>query len=153
MNAILNRHHTRALTAFQNAVQGAEEKLSSVSTTNAIDKAKVLIDLAELHLLANETSKAEVSLTEALNSFYASNDYDVRESLIYVAYILKTLSGIHTCKGRTKEAKDEYADALIWEGELEKLNMMDKESYTLDPKQIRRPVKIIRSSFMGITFA
>lgn len=117
----VNIHRQKALDAFQEAVQIAEKRLANIHPLNSIDKAKILIELAELHLLSNEAAKAEEELTKAFDLFCGYVNEDARVYVAYMVYILKTLSGIHECMGRRQEAKTEHRDALIWE---EKLNML-----------------------------
>ena len=114
-------HRERACDAFREAIELAETKLKVGLTTDDIQIAKVMIELAELHLLANETGKAEAEFTKAYEIF---NSYSVESSPVYTSYIvylLKSLSGIHECQGRKNEAKTELSEAEKWE---EKLRMI-----------------------------
>ena len=118
---IAKGHRERACYAFREAIELAETKLKEGLTTDDIQIAKVMIELAELHLLANETGKAEAEFTKAYEIF---NRYSVGSSPVYTSYIvylLKSLSGIHECQGRKNEANTELLEAEKWE---EKLRMI-----------------------------
>ena len=123
----VNIHRQKALDAFQEAIQMAEKRLTNTQSPNRSDTAKVLMELAELHLLSNETTKAEEELTKALDFFYGHVNEDAKVCIAYVVYILKTLSGMHECKGRRKEAKAEEIEAQIWEERLNKLIKLNRE--------------------------
>ena len=115
---IINNHRQRAKVAYLEAMQMAERKLAKSHSSDRIEKAKVLLDLAELHLLVNDVRTTEKELTEALSIFLCANSADVNVCSAYVVYILKTLAGIHECNGRKKEAKTELSDALKLEQKL-----------------------------------
>ncbi len=117
MTNLVNSHYEKALNAFHAAVANAEKQLMSVSKSSSFDEAKVLIELAELHLLAHETMKAEEEFTKALGYFNRCTD---EHKDAYIVYVLKKLSGIHECLRRRKEAKAELVDAMILEEKLKK---------------------------------
>ena len=121
METLVNTHQKKAQDAFYEALQNAEMSLMAAPVSNDIDTVQVFIELAELHLLAHETMKAEAELTKAFNllNSHTSND-EVKDS--YAVYILKHLSGIHECMGRKKEAKIELSNAMIIEERLNKKN-------------------------------
>lgn len=108
-------HQKKALEAFQEAIKLAETRLMKESPTDGIEEAKVMIDLAELHLLAHDMGNAETEFTKALNTFFRYPRKDEKSHYAYIVYILKTLSGIHECQGRRNEAKTELSDAMKWE--------------------------------------
>ena len=118
----VNYHHRNALKAFHEGMLVAEEKLTKNQSSDSIETAKVLLDLAEFHLLTNQTGKAETELTDALHHFISNKCEDHSARISHIVYILKTLSGLHACQGRKHEAKAEETDALIWEERLNKLN-------------------------------
>ena len=74
----VNIHRQKALDAFQEAIQMAEKRLTNTQSPNRSDTAKVLMELAELHLLSNETTKAEEELTKALDFFYGHVNEDAK---------------------------------------------------------------------------
>lgn len=147
-----NSHRQKALYAFREAIQTAEKKLASTQSSSSIETAKMLIEFAELHLLSNEKAKAEVEFTKALNIFYGCANEDVKTCIAYVVYILKTLSGIHECMGRRKEAKTEEKEALIWEEKLNKFNKLNSEQ-TTRPHLVSHTITVLSTDFIGITFA
>ncbi len=112
---IAEYHHKRAFYAFQKAIQLAEARLMKESPTDGIEEAKIMVDLAELHLLAHDMGKAETEFTKALNTFYRYPRKDEKSHYAYIVYLLKTLSGIHECQGRRNEAKTELSNAMKWE--------------------------------------
>ena len=117
MRSIVKIHREKALYAFCSAMRSAEESLKTgkSKSPNSIEKAYELLDLAELHLCTFDSTKAETEYTEALDIFYQNSDGDnERDHIIYIAYILKALSGIHACLGRKKEAERELKKAMIW---------------------------------------
>lgn len=114
----INNHRQRAKVAYLEAMQMAERILAKSHSSERIEKAKMLIDLAELHMLIHDVRKAEKELTEALSIFLCANSADVNVCSAYVVYILKTLAGIHECIGRKKEAKTELSDAMKLEQKL-----------------------------------
>ena len=148
----VNNHRQKALYAFRETIQTIGKKLSSTQSSSSIETAKMLIELAELHMLSNETAKAEVEFTNALNIINGCANEDVKERIAYVIYILKTLGGMHECMGRKKEAKAEEKEAQIWEEKLNQLNKMNKIQATY-PRMVNNPVTVLDSDFVGITFA
>lgn len=114
MNSIVNFHREKALSAFRNAMQAAEASLRTTKSPTNREEHE-LVDLAELHVISCETQKAESEFKQALDIFYKKAD---KESVSYIAYILKSLSGIYISLGRKKEAKDALNNALIWEEKL-----------------------------------
>ena len=122
ITSIVKTHRDKALCAFRNAMQTAEESLKTAKPeSTSIEKAYELLDLAELHLCTFDSTKAETEYTQALDIFYQNSDGDnERDRIIYISYILKALSGIYSCQGRKIEAEDAMKNALIWE---EKLNI------------------------------
>ena len=121
MRSVVNTHREKALYAFCRAMQSAEASLKTgkSKSPNSIEKAYELLDLAELHLCTFESIKAEIEYTEALDIFYQNaEEGNERVRIIYIAYILKALAGIHACLGRKKEAEIELKKAMIWEGKL-----------------------------------
>lgn len=147
-----NSHRQKAIDAFREAIQTAEKRLAKTQSSDSIDTAKVLIELAEFHLLSNETAKAEEELTKALDFFYGCANEDVKVCIAYVVYILKTLSGMHVCMGRRKEAKTEEKEALIWEEKLNKLYTLNSEQ-TTRPHLVSHAVTVLNTDFIGTTFA
>lgn len=117
-------HRRNALKAFHEGMLVAEERLTKNQSSDSIETAKVLLDLAEFHLLASQTRKAETELTDALHHFIDNKCEDSTMRIAYIVYILKSLSGLHACQGRKHEAKAEETDALIWE---ERLNTLNKQ--------------------------
>ena len=121
MRSVVNTHREKALYAFCRAMQSAEASLKTgkSKSPNSIEKAYELLDLAELHLCTFDSTKAEIEYTEALDIFYQNaEEGNERVRIIYIAYILKALSGIHACLGRKKEAERELKKAMMWEGKL-----------------------------------
>ena len=118
----VNNHRKNALKAFHEGMLVAEEKLTNYQSSDSIETATVLLDLAEFHLLTNQTGKAETELTDALHHFISNKCEDNTARIAHIVYILKTLSGLHACQGRKHEAKAEETDALIWEERLYELN-------------------------------
>jgi hypothetical protein len=117
----VNDYRRNALKAFHEGMLVAEEKLKKNHSSDSIETAE-LLDLAEFHLLTNQTGKAETEFTDALRHFISNKCEDNTARISHIVYILKTLSGLHTCQGRKHEAKAEETDALIWEERLNKLN-------------------------------
>lgn len=115
---IVDCHRKKAYDVFQEAIRLAETKLMRESSYDSIEEAMVMIDLAELHLLSNETGKAEIEFTKALNYFLRHLTKDEPIFVSYIVYLLKSLSGIHECQGRKNEAKTELSDAEKWEEKL-----------------------------------
>ena len=148
----VNSHRQKAINAFREAIQTAEKRLAKTLSSDSIETAKVLIELAELHLLSNEKAKAEVEFTKALNTFYGCTNEDVKECIAYVIYIFKTLSGMHECMGRRKEAKAEEKGAQILE---EKLNQLNRECkiQTTFPRMVCHSVTVLTTDSVGLTFA
>lgn len=116
MTTLVKQHQEKALRVFNAALHNAEKELLSISVSNNMDAAKVLIEMAELHLLAHNTITAEKELTNAL--LYLNCDSDNESKNSYIVYILKCLSGIHECMGMKKEAKQELNKALILESKI-----------------------------------
>ena len=121
MKNIVNIHREKALSAFRKAMQSAEASLTTAKSKspNSIEEAHELLDIAELHLCTLESTKAEIEFTKALDLFYLNSDEDNEKvCIIYISYILKTLSGIYSCQGRKKEAEVAMKNAFIWENKL-----------------------------------
>lgn len=117
----LNIHKENAFSAFRKAVQFAEESLrrSKAESSNSIEEAHALLDLAELHICTLESTKSEIEFRQALDIFY-QNTVEGNEIVRtkYIAYILKALSGIYSCQGRKKEAEEAMKNGLIWEEKI-----------------------------------
>lgn len=122
MDSLVNIHREKAARAFREAIQAAEKRLANTTTSKSIETAKVLLDLAEFHLLINQTRKAETELTDALHHFISNKCEDHSARIYHIIYILKTLSGLHACQGRKHEAKAEERKAQILEEKLNQLN-------------------------------
>lgn len=122
MTEFVNNHRENAMKAFREGMLVAEERLTQNQSSESVEMAKGLMDLAEFHLLANQTEKAEAELTDALHHFLNEKCEDPTTRIAYIVYVLRSLSGLHACQGRKHEAKAEEADALIWEERLIKLN-------------------------------
>lgn len=117
MKTLIKQHQEQAQSVFYAALHNAEKELMSTPISNNTDAVKVLIEMAEFHLLVHNTIKAEKELAKALSYLNGGTENELKNS--YIVYILKSLSGIHECMGRKQEAKEEMKKALILE---EKLN-------------------------------
>jgi tetratricopeptide (TPR) repeat protein len=102
-------HQETALVAYNEAVSAAEQTIKAKHLNkDGNDRAMMLLDLAEFHILVNTAWKAETEYLEALDYYLRSDD---SSSLDYQIYIYKALSGIHACMGRKQESKKENRKA------------------------------------------
>jgi hypothetical protein len=120
------KHREAAIAAYQEALIGAEKRINAEYLGRESKcRALLLLDLAELHILANQAGKAESELKEALTLLLNYDNTDIRTIVEYEVYILQTLSGIHACMGLAKEARTEMYDAQKLEEKLFALKRLD----------------------------
>ena len=97
----VNKNLAVALTAYDEAISTAEATIRTVFSDSS-ERAIMLLNLAELHLMVNMPWKAEAEYLEALHYCSDLNDQ---------VYIYNALSGIHSSMGRVHESKKESLKA------------------------------------------